>query len=730
MAEFWEAVARRARTFTGAYVLSVAGVVAATAASLTGRWWVSLAGFVVLGLVFSRFREVVRLLGDDGGRRRVVVALVQLVVGALVAALAWTGRLPGADTVFLLGIVLAIMAAGALVGELRGLPGSEPVRPATIVVAGLAGLLVAAFLAAVLLDRWWLVAAALVVLLVGVVLVDLRIRSTSWRRRPGVALLAGAVVLLLAGTFVDGPWFVGAVLSGIVAGALGTELLSEDSHRWRWERWPRGLALAAGAVLLLAAGLVSVAMGAETWHVVFLLLGLVAVAVMASSDGDSLLLVGLVVLALLWTATPPAPTTERSDAPRQVEAGDDYFLVLGDSYMSGEGAEEFLAGTNTTDVDHDDHINECRRAPTAWALRLARYKTDDLDEVIPARALFLACSGAVAANIDTQPRIEEGERMGPAELDLFRRREAELGQPEFVLIQVGGNDARFGDIGPACIGPGNCAELGQQFLDDLADIGDDLDAAYQRIQAEVDDDVPIIAVPYPIPLSATNACDDVLLSGDEQAFVVGFVRQLNRMVRSAARRNGLLYMQPMEASLRRSGTVLCDESGLSAGINFLAFNPKEGRLGERLNPTNWTHNSLHPNAAGHEALHDTAIDWFEDNAELTIPEPNPDHRHQVAPLERVFTDRRQIPQCVPSDETSCITDGYAWHLDQLRETYPTALVVLTPAMVGAWLLLLWPMCIARDRGISLAKVVRGTLRREPRPPREEPASTTGGMAAS
>jgi lysophospholipase L1-like esterase len=761
MAEMWTAVAERARRswnrlcrwaagFWGAYALLIGGVAVATGASMTRHRGLLAAGFVVLALAASRFHEVVRRQAEedrerraDRRRRRVVVAMVQLAVGTGVVIWALRGTSWVAEAAFLFGVALAILAVGGLVAELRTAEGPPRVRPWTVVAGG--AVVAATALVALAFDGWPVVGVVMVVLVVATVVGDLAARSertgqvggdreagggdvpveegenarpVRWWRRPGVVLLAGAVVALVVGAVVREEWFVGVVLAGVVAGELGTELLSEDSHGWEGRR--RWLVLPAGLLLLLVAGGLFVGLDVQPYHALLLLLGLAVIAWMASSAGDSLLLLGLVVLALVWTAVPAGAPPGDGREVHEVEADDRYFLALGDSYISGEGAREFLPGTNTTE-DDEDHVNECRRAPTAWPLRLARYRSEELGSLIPARALFLACSGATTGNIHTRPRLEDGEQAGPAELDLFRqRRDGEPGrpetalqrEPEFVLVQVGGNDARFGDIGQACVGPGNCAELGQQFLDDLAKIGDDLDAAYRRIKRQVGEDVPIIAVPYPIPLSATRVCDDVLLRGEEHDFVRGFVRQLNHMVRSAARRNGLLYMAPMQDALLRSGTTLCDESGLDAGINFLAFNPKEGALGQRLNPSNWTHNSLHPNADGHQALHRAAVAWFQDHAGLTIPRRYPDDRHDVADLDSVLRGRHVV-QCAPADSSSCATRAYAWHLGQVHEAYGPAIVPLAVAMVGAWLALAPLMWEARRRGISLAKAVRATLSPEP-----------------
>jgi hypothetical protein len=80
------------------------------------------------------------------------------------------------------------------------------------------------------------------------------------------------------------------------------------------------------------------------------------------------------------------------------QPGEPFFVAFGDSYISGEGAERFFEGTN------DTRANQCRRAPTAYPVRLA----DAGGGAIPDRLLFPACSGALAVDL-------YGERPGRTE---------------------------------------------------------------------------------------------------------------------------------------------------------------------------------------------------------------------------------------------------------------------------------------------------------------------------
>lgn len=655
-----------------------------------------------------------------------------LFIGALVAITAFAG---------IRHRVLVVLALLVLVGTAcwlndvvrrdREPPGNRGAARSFVNVGQLAMGLVLLFGGASVLgdgsDWFFFVGLALVVMALAGLISELR--QTSWGgEKFGPVLFVFALLSLLIAAWLGPGWpFLIALGAGIVAGELATELISEASHRWGWlRRW--WLVAAIGAVLLGVAWGAFVRSGVSGTWAPFLMLGLLAVVWMASSDTDSLLLVVVFAIALIWAASPTGQTLEGRHLPAE---GKPYFLVLGDSYISGEGADDFLTGTNTTE-SNDDRTNECRRAKTAWPVLLA----DSNTRGVPNRLMFLGCSGAITENIHTEPRQDgDGNKYGPAELTLYERERDELGgqKPEFVLLSIGGNDASFGTIGQTCVGPGNCADIGAQFVDDLlreaptqpttgapgkgrpealAFIDDDLDAAYDRVDAMFD--VPVIVVPYPIPLNATGECRDALLETDERRFIVAYVKELNRVVASAAARHGFHYMDTMETALEQRSGLLCDDNGLRAGLNFFAFNPKAGSVRDWLTPTNWTHNSLHPNADGHQALRDAANAWFGAQPDFDPPLAEPGDSHDVANFDAIMGEPR-VEQCKPANERQCKLAGGRWLYDQSTQLYDSALLPLALTTVGGWLLLASLLRFGRDRRMSTAKIVRCALKR-PAPP--------------
>lgn len=619
--------------------------------------------------------------GDHAGAR-VRFGIVAVAVGALLLTSGWRWFGQGQDGVFFVGLWVAFLAGGALVSEARYLAAGKRIK-----------------------NKLTLGSALLVV---------------------GFGVLIAARFVPVDAKFL---WF---VAGGLAITEIGAELFTEDSHGWKGEpagalpaqwRWM----MVVGALLLVAAWWWFVEVGVGQSFIVPLFVVLALLVWLASVDSDALALMLVGAGMLVWASSPAGVTLDERYQPR---VDDRYFVVLGDSYISGEGAEQFVSGTNTI-IDNEQHTNTCRQAQTAWPFGLAdaargdEVRADATLRHVPSRVLFLGCSGAVTENLHTHPRqSSDGKVHGPAELaQLVEQRKREgLGAPAFIVVSIGGNDAGFGDIGATCVGPGDCSEVGQQFLEDgrrevktdqptrgspgkgkpesVAFIDDDLDAAYNRIQAVIDGmgdvDVPVIAIPYPVPLSKTGPCKAVLLDRHERDFVGGFLDQLNQQVEAAAKRHGFLYMDTMENALVDRGIPLCGDSGGEAGLNFIRLNPQGGTVRDRLNPASWKHNSLHPNEQGHEAMATAAVTWFANHPDLTAPPADPEATHEVPDIDTLMG--ADVDECVASPE--CDIEGSRWTLREVKKLYDRAQVPTLLSFVGIWLLLAPPVWRSRRNGLT------------------------------
>jgi lysophospholipase L1-like esterase len=361
-----------------------------------------------------------------------------------------------------------------------------------------------------------------------------------------------------------------------------------------------------GLVLFVGTTVAIVALGVGwRWVVLWgLVLFVLVVTTTARSNGDTAMLVA--GAAVVWTLAQQGVPLPKTLQPRD---GDTVMVAMGDSFMSGEGAPTYFKGTNT------EGKNQCRRAPTSYAARLVGSHA----AAVPNHLVFLACSGAVAVNIYSEPQQPDdppGSNGGLTQLaNLVQQRDASHLHVEFVLLSIGGNDALFGSIAKTCVLPGNCAALGNAWLDHLSHVESALDVTYAKIAGALPG-VRVIVVPYPDPIG-DKKCDDATFSPREQVFLDIFTKALNETVRRAAARAGFEYAETMPGALK--GIQLCDGRHGKAGVNFLKANPVEGLTEEALNPANWFHNSLHPNKEGHAAMSRTLERWLVDNPHASTP---------------------------------------------------------------------------------------------------------------
>lgn len=493
---------------------------------------------------------------------------------------------------------------------------------------------------------------------------------TKWAPRRGPIALAAAFVLILAGvlaTTTHSLGFVaGALVVGLLLAELGCEALTEDTIYPPPKR--SQLVVAGGGLALLALAFVLMVVGGAPWQysaLISVVLVVLVAAVAADSDGWAAMLV--VIVAVIWASTPRVGGSVDSLEPK---SGDPYFVALGDSYISGEGAERYFGGTNRKGKD------ECRLAPTAYPVRLAQ----SAQASVPAELLFLACSGAHAVDLygPRANRLKESPQ-----LDQYRAKVEELALDpadlEFVLLSLGGNNAGFGEIGKTCAGPGDCTEIAQRWLDQLSTVRTELGKAYDQV-GDTFGATPVYVAAYPLPLTPEH-CWWSWLSGGEHRFLVGFVEQLNDVVEAEAREHGFTYMGATETAFVEPGLRICDPGDPGdLGVNFIALNPVSGDLSDMALPKHWIHNSFHPNEVGHERFAEII------GATITSGQPRPEHVARVTP---VAGSSNQKPG--------------EWTLHQIRNLVLKLLGVLSVGLFGAWLLLLPVFRWTRTNQLSLGR---------------------------
>jgi hypothetical protein len=224
-----------------------------------------------------------------------------------------------------------------------------------------------------------------------------------------------------------------------------------------------------------------------------------------------------------------------------------------------------------------------------------------------------------------------------------------------------------------------------------------VEKTYQEIRAHVakhlGGQVPVLAVPYPIPLNE-QGCPESLLSPAEHRFIHGFVVELNGVVQRTAEQVGLYYLEEMPQILANWNLRICDVPMGEAGVNFFGLNPVDGVLDHRVNPQHWLHNSLHPNKRGHEVMSYALETWLQrPPTELrAAPSDPPDQGERptdVRPVERVLG---SVPICpasatAPGPERCRTVDD--WIAAQAAALIRHSIAPLLVIAGGAWALALW-----------------------------------------
>jgi len=559
------------------------------------------------GIVAGRLGLLVAALLLLAGSRRSPALLtfvaVAFVVTSFVIDRRWpiSGVLTGPHELHALGVAVVVMVVGAIIAVAQWGVGGGAAFALVTSIATFVGL-AAMFLGAGAVTAWlrlqrylWLaVTVTVVVAILVVVGVHGLGTNTTWQIiLGGVGLLLAPIAValfgeLLIGRFDGKPPDLNAALFGVIALAV----------------------LILGAAVMLITGTVP----ALTVLVVLGGLFVLVFLITATPNIDTVIVV--VVLAISWASVPRSFAISRS--PELVVAPDEpAFAAVGDSYMSGEGAKEFYDGTN------DNGSNECRRAPTAYSVLLA-HDADAQSHGVPSRVVFLACSGAVVDDLYVQPQFTNDPIGGPSELQangVYASGQTQLRQlagrvaqshPDlaFALVSIGGNDAHFGSIVKTCIAPGDCSVFAPRWNA----LVDQLPATLDRAYRQVGEAIPkgrVIVVPYPIPVSDRADCPSSTFTQNERRFLMEFTNHLDDVITTEAHRHGFLVADTRNA-MADANARLCDSG--RRGINSVSLNPQEGELSQIVNPTNWLHDSMHPNEYGHRVIEAALAKWLSEPA--------------------------------------------------------------------------------------------------------------------
>lgn len=284
------------------------------------------------------------------------------------------------------------------------------------------------------------------------------------------------------------------------------------------------------------------------------------------------------------------------------------YLALGDSFSSGEGAYEYLAGTDLPD------INKCHTSTLSYSYLAAQALSIDGPTFHN-----MACSGARTINYfaKEQYNVTNNFVWLPGEERQYSY--VTQADPEAVTISMIGNDIGFSDKITQCLNPFSTCfhfkEERQAVADEIYGKFDAMVSMYEHIQRK-SSGARVYVVGYPQILDETAAClPNAPFSSEEVQMARGMVTYLNSVIKAAAQYAGVQYIEVENAF---SGYELCRplslETGLTTAVNGLTAGDDIGLLGVNV----VGNESFHPNVLGHQLMSQALLAQSEN---LTKPMP-------------------------------------------------------------------------------------------------------------
>ncbi len=391
--------------------------------------------------------------------------------------------------------------------------------------------------------------------------------------------------------------------------------------------------------------------------------------------------------------------------------------IMGDSFSAGEGADDYLDGTDTTD-------NRCHRSLDTYAVSVLE---------IPGDAI-LACSGAVAADI-TVANEQNGVLAQKEQLRNYQRSNEPV---DTVLLTLGGNDVGFEKLAYGCI-LGDCSSeidgrTPAAFLDaKFTGFTDAIIEAYTAIDSTLNSAeavserggmASIIVLGYPRPApSVDRRCLGIgadlklfeldFFSATELATVNKFLTRLNGEIEAATevarklpgdKALPVFFVPFVEDSFLPDHTV-CDSVPYARGLDSLngaaldldlklsdialvlqaAKGPQAATVAlvKRFGPSifNWIQRSVrelfHPNDNGYKAMTSALIRWSRsaaaDSVQVFLDDIAPRPKAVKEPCTEIADGGELQGSSAPQVLNSCTT--YVLVVEGFLPGAPTSVVV-------------------------------------------------------
>jgi lysophospholipase L1-like esterase len=289
------------------------------------------------------------------------------------------------------------------------------------------------------------------------------------------------------------------------------------------------------------------------------------------------------------------------------------YLAMGDSFSSGEGENDdahYIPGTNVASEPPEKcHVSD-RSYPYLLSTILAIPKD---------KFKNIACSGAVITDLngDLHGYFGQDKRLSNTTNSASYQQSAlenftpgrvpqiefvKKYQPKIITVSVGGNDIGFGQKISECVAsPSTCshaadlnqrrkdAEEARQHYSKLLNLYQDIKKAspYSKIYV----------LSYPVFTDPQGSCEfNVLLDSDERTYVNEGTRYLNSIIKNAALRSGVQYI---DITNSLGNQVLCGSESPKA-VNGLTLGDDSA-----ITPIAWkliARESYHPNPIGHDLM--------------------------------------------------------------------------------------------------------------------------------
>ena len=296
------------------------------------------------------------------------------------------------------------------------------------------------------------------------------------------------------------------------------------------------------------------------------------------------------------------------------------YLALGDSYISGEGAFDYISGT-------DIQINKCHLSYLSYPFLIGQELNFNSPHSV-------ACSGATTNDIVNTSSSYVGQadrknkttranwdQTGQSELALSSFLPGYVDQLDFVsryqpkniTVSIGGNNVNMIGTLKQCIWFKTCMETYEdrlEFINTVNSDFNDIEKTYEKIKNAGPPDMRVYAIGYPQIAKPGGDCGlNVHLNSDEVLFASQAIDYLDSVVKAAAAKAGVFYVDAEDALY---GHRLCEAKPGSVSVNGITAGNDIGPIGSE---------SFHPNAFGHELMENRVLEATH-NLKAVMPAPD------------------------------------------------------------------------------------------------------------